>query len=104
MNVQEGIGVRQALALPKLGRMAFLGRYVAYIVGLAACMLVCVWVRIDAREAALEISRAQTVLEQAEIENQRLVLELASLESVTTLREKAQALDLYDTAPVVEVW
>ena len=104
MNVQEGIGVRQALALPKLGRMVVLGRYVAYIVGLAACMLVCVWVRIDAREAALEISRAQTLLEQAEIENERLVLELASLESVTTLREKAQALQLDDSAPVIEVW
>jgi cell division protein FtsL len=84
--------------------MVVLGRYVAYIVGLAVCMLVCVWVRIDAREAALGLSRSQSLLERAEVENERLVLELASLENVTTLREKAQALALDDNAPVIEVW
>jgi hypothetical protein len=102
MHVQEGVGIREAIAWPSFDRATVLSRYVAYIVGLAVCMLVCAWVRIDARETSLDLSSSQIMLGQVELEHERLELELASLESVMSLRQRALAMGLTDAALVIE--
>ena len=80
-----------------------LGGYAMVIALLASCMLLNAWSRIDLRETAVALDRAERGTTAAMADATRLDLELATLEDPAWLAGAAAALELDATVSVIHM-
>ncbi len=80
-----------------------IGGYAMVIALLAVCMLLNAWSRIDLRETAVALDKAERSYTAQRAEATRLELELATLEDPAWLAGAATALDLDGTVSVIDM-
>ena len=80
-----------------------IGGYAMVIALLAVCMLLNAWSRIDLRETAVALDKAERRHTAERAESMRLNLELATLEDPAWLAGAATALELDETVSVIEL-
>lgn len=83
-----------ALTWPEAARTPAVWRYTFYLMLLGICGLFQTGARIDARDKALALDRARVRADVLRVQNERLVLELASLHNVRALDARATDLGL----------
>jgi hypothetical protein len=93
-----------AIIWPVVAHSPLVWRFTAYMMVLGLLVLLHTWSRIDARETALALDRARVQAELYRGQNERLMLELATMTSLGSLGARAEALQLSGQAAVVEVY
>jgi hypothetical protein len=93
-----------AVIWPVVAHSPLVWRFTAYMMLLGLLVLLHTWSRIDARETALALDRARVHAELYRTQNERLLLELATMTSLGSLQARATGLDLAGVATVVEVY
>ena len=93
-----------AIIWPVVAHSPLVWRFTAYMMVLGLLVLLHTWSRIDARETALALDRARVHADLVRTQNERLVLELATMTSLGSLGARAAGLELTDGASVVEVY
>jgi hypothetical protein len=83
--------------------LSSLGGYALLIGLMAGCMLLSTWSRIDLRETAVSLGRAERAYATAQAETSRLELEFSTLEDPTWLTQTAASLNLNTAVPVVDL-
>ena len=83
--------------------LSSLGGYALLIGLMAGCMLLSTWSRIDLRETAVALGRAERAYAAAQAETSRLELELSTLEDPAWLTQTAASLNLNTAVPVVDL-
>ena len=103
MNMSNSrVSTIQPLALAGL-EVNQLSRYVLLVPIFALCTLISTWTRIDYRETAVALDRAQSQHTAALTENARLELELATLSDPMWVHAAATALAFDDTVTIVNI-
>ncbi len=80
-----------------------LGRFLAALAFVAACLLVSTWSRIDLRRTSLQLHQAEEAFDASRAEHARLRMELASLQAPAQLDAVATDLTLEPATSVVKV-
>jgi hypothetical protein len=93
-----------AIIWPVVAHSPLVWRFTAYMLFLGLLVLLHTWSRIDARETALALDRARVQAELSRTQNERLVLELATMTSLGSLSARATGLEIQNEARVVEVY
>ncbi|MBN1334781.1 MAG: cell division protein FtsL [Deltaproteobacteria bacterium] len=92
-----------ALVWPGVARVPAVRRYAVFVLLVSVSVLGYTWSRVDSREMAVRAAELETAMDRLRIENERLALELASLENVAALEARAGHVGLVAHARVVEV-
>ncbi len=92
-----------ALVWPVVTRVPAVRRYALFVVLLSLSVLAYTWSRVDSRGMAVRAAELQRATERLRIENERLALELASLDNVAALEARAERIGLVGAPRVVEV-
>ncbi len=93
-----------AIIWPLVAHSPLVWRYTAYMMILGLLVLLHTWSRIDARETALALDRARVQADLVRTQNERLLLELATMTSLGSIGARAASLELSSAASVVEVY
>ncbi len=93
-----------AIIWPVVAHSPLVWRFTAYMMVLGLLVLLHTWSRIDARETALALDRARVQADLYRTQNERLMLELATMTSLGSLGTRAASLELSGEARVVEVY
>ena len=93
-----------AVIWPVVAHSPLVWRFTAYMMVLGLLVLLHTWSRIDARETALALDRVRVQANLYRTQNERLLLELATMTSLGSLEARALGLELSSVAPVVEVY
>jgi len=93
-----------AIIWPVVAHSPLVWRFTAYMMVLGLLVLLHTWSRIDARETGLALDRARVHADLVRTQNERLVLELATMTSLGSLGARAVGLELTGGASVVEVY
>ncbi len=93
-----------AIIWPVVAHSPLVWRFTAYMMVLGLLVLLHTWSRIDARETALALDRARVQAELYRGQNERLMLELATMTSLGSLGARAEGLRLTGAVDVVEVY
>ncbi len=78
-------------------------RYMGFGTLFVASLMFYVWSRTDVRSTSAELDEAVALLQQLEVDRERLELELATRRDVSRLEAASRELGLVDDAPVVEI-
>jgi len=92
-----------ALVWPIVTQMPAVRRYAIFVGLLSASVLAYTWSRVESREMAVRSAELEGAAERLRIENERLALELASLDNVAALEARAERIGLVGAPRVVEV-
>lgn len=84
-------------------RVGVLFRYLGFGVLFVASLMFYVWSRIDVRNTSAELDDAVVLLQQLEVDQERLKLELATRRDVSRLEAGSRELGLVDDVAVVEL-
>jgi len=91
------------LAWPAVARVPAVRRYAAFVVLLSLSALAYTWSRVDSRAMAVRSAELEAAANRRRVENERLALELASLENVAALEARAERMGLVGNPRMVEV-
>ena len=93
----------QGMGWSEVARSAAVWRYLAFCMLMGTCLLFYTWSRIDARETALALDRSRSQAALLQTEHDWLELELATLQDVGVLQDRAGRMGLVDAAKVRKV-
>jgi hypothetical protein len=99
----QSIRIDQTILWPTVTHSPLVWRYTAYALLLGLVFLAHTWSRVDARETSLALDRARVLAEASRAQNERLMLELATMTSLGSLHERALGIQLTSGARLVEI-
>ncbi len=100
----QTLSMDPAIIWPVIAHSPLVWRFTAYMMVLGLLVMLHTWSRVDARETALALDRARVQAELYRTQNERLLLELATMTSLGSLDARASGLELNAIATVVEVY
>jgi hypothetical protein len=103
-RTSQTLHIDQAILWPAVAQSPLLWRITAYAMLLGLVVLVHTWSRVDARETSLALDRARVQAELFRSQNERLLLELATMNSLGSLNSRAATLALSHDVDLVEVY
>ncbi len=104
MKQTRTLRIDPTLVWPTVAESPLVWRYTAYLMMVGIMILFYTWSRIDAREMALSLDHARAQSELFRGQNERLMLELATMSSLGSLHARALALDLSGRVTLTEVY
>ncbi len=93
-----------AIIWPVVAHSPLVWKFTAYMMMLGVLVMLHTWSRVDARETALALDRVRVQADLYRSQNERLLLELATMTSLGSLGSRAASLELSGGARVVEVY
>lgn len=104
MKRNPTLSMDPAIIWPAVAQSPLVWRFTAYMMVLALLVMLHTWSRVDARETALALDRARVQAQLYRAQNERLVLELATMTSLGSLHGRGTGIELMGEALVVEVY
>ncbi len=104
MKRNQTLSMDPAIIWPVVAQSPLVWRFTAYMMVLALLVMLHTWSRVDARETALALDRARVQAQLFRAQNERLLLEMATMTSLGSLDDRGSAIALLSDAALVEVY